>query len=137
VISASNSLQSVARGIQLGAEDYLPKPFAPTLLHARIASSLEKKRLRDLEQLYLKGIEPEREIGRHIQPFFLPAELPKVDGWGIAAGVITAREEAGDYYDAFQLPEGDLVCVIGDKCGKGVGTLSVRQTSLMTLRCWP
>ncbi|MGE5123610.1 MAG: two-component system response regulator, partial [Acidobacteriaceae bacterium] len=64
VISASNDLKSVVRGIQLGAEDYLPKPFEPTLLGARISSCLEKKRLRDLEKLYLKSLERELEIGR-------------------------------------------------------------------------
>jgi adenylate cyclase len=42
-----NDLQSVVRGIEKGAEDYLPKPFEPVLLQARISSSLEKKRLRD------------------------------------------------------------------------------------------
>ena len=47
IISAMNDLQSVVKGIQQGAEDYLPKPFEPVLLHARISSSLEKKRLRD------------------------------------------------------------------------------------------
>ena len=47
VISAMNDLQSVVKGIKQGAEDYLPKPFEPVLLHARISSSLEKKRLRD------------------------------------------------------------------------------------------
>jgi len=47
VISAVNDLESVVKGIQLGAEDYLPKPFEPTLLHARISASLEKKSLRD------------------------------------------------------------------------------------------
>lgn len=47
VISAMNDLQSVVKGIEQGAEDYLPKPFEPVLLHARISSSLEKKRLRD------------------------------------------------------------------------------------------
>ena len=47
VISAANDLESVVRGIQQGAEDYLPKPFEPTLLHARISASLEKKSLRD------------------------------------------------------------------------------------------
>ena len=43
VISAANDLESVVKGIQQGAEDYLPKPFEPTLLHARISASLEKK----------------------------------------------------------------------------------------------
>ena len=47
VISAVNDLKSVVKGIKLGAEDYLSKPFEPTLLHARITASLEKKSLRD------------------------------------------------------------------------------------------
>lgn len=121
VISASNDLKSVVRGIQSGAEDYLPKPFEPTLLSARISSSLEKKHLRDLQKLYLKSLERELEIGREIQKGFLPRELPRVEGWEIAAYFKAAREVAGDYYDAFQLPDGNLLCVVGDVCGKGVG----------------
>ena len=72
IISASNDLKSVVKGIQMGAEDYLPKPFEPTLLHARVSSSLEKKRLHDLRTLYLKGLEREMEIAREIQLSFLP-----------------------------------------------------------------
>jgi sigma-B regulation protein RsbU (phosphoserine phosphatase) len=121
VISASNNLHSVVKGIQLGAEDYLPKPFEPILLHARISSSMQKKRLHDLEQLYLKSLERELEIAREIQMDFLPSELPKVDGWEIAVCFKAAREVAGDYYDAFLLPDGNLACVVGDVCGKGVG----------------
>ncbi len=121
VISASNDLNSVVRGIQLGAEDYLPKPFEPTLLKARINSGLEKKRLRDLERLYLKSLERELEIGREIQSGFLPRELPLLNGWDMAAYFKSAREVAGDYYDAFLLPDGNLVGVVGDVCGKGVG----------------
>jgi phosphoserine phosphatase RsbU/P len=121
VISANNDLKSVVKGIQLGAEDYLPKPFEPVLLQARISSCLEKKRLRDLQQLYLKSLERELDIAREIQQGFLPAELPKVDGWEIAAYLKAAREVAGDFYDAFLLPDGNLVCVAGDVCGKGVG----------------
>jgi len=121
VISANNDLQSVVRGIQLGAEDYLPKPFEPTLLHARIAASLEKKRLHDLEQRYLKGLERELDIARDIQKSFLPSHLPHVNGWKVGAYFKAAREVAGDFYDAFLLPDGNLVCVVGDVCGKGVG----------------
>ena len=121
VISASNDLKSVTRGIQQGAEDYLPKPFEPTILHARIRASLERKRLRDQEQLHLKSLERELEIGREIQKGFLPAELPRAEGWEIAAYFKAAREVAGDFYDAFHLPDGTLGLVIGDVCGKGVG----------------
>jgi phosphoserine phosphatase RsbU/P len=121
VVSADNNLQSVVKGIQMGAEDYLPKPFEPTLLYARISSCLEKKHLRDLEQLYLKSLERELDIAREIQMSFLPSELPKIDGWDIAAYFKAAREVAGDFYDVFILPDGNFACVIGDVCGKGVG----------------
>jgi serine phosphatase RsbU (regulator of sigma subunit) len=52
---------------------------------------------------------------------FLPPELPCVYGWEIAAYFKAAHEVAGDFYDAFLLPDGNLVFVIGDVCGKGVG----------------
>ena len=49
MISALDEVGSVVRCIELGAEDYLPKPFDPVLLRARIGACLEKKRLRDRE----------------------------------------------------------------------------------------
>lgn len=54
MISALNELQSVVRCIEIGAEDYLAKPFEPTLLKARIGACLEKKRGRDRETLLLQ-----------------------------------------------------------------------------------
>jgi len=47
MVSAVDELESVVKCIELGAEDYLPKPINPVLLKARIGASLEKKRLRD------------------------------------------------------------------------------------------
>ena len=49
VLSALDEIGSVVRCIELGAEDYLPKPFDPVLLRARISACLEKKHLRDQE----------------------------------------------------------------------------------------
>jgi signal transduction histidine kinase len=54
VISALDELDSVVRCIEMGAEDYLPKPFSPVLLRARLNASLQKKKLRDLEKAYLQ-----------------------------------------------------------------------------------
>jgi class 3 adenylate cyclase len=49
MISALDEIRSVVRCLELGAEDYLPKPFDPVLLRARIGACLEKKRLHDQE----------------------------------------------------------------------------------------
>lgn len=56
VISGVDEMASIVRCIGLGAEDYLPKPFDPVLLRARISASLEKKRLRDKEQELLATV---------------------------------------------------------------------------------
>jgi class 3 adenylate cyclase len=48
--SAMDEIDSVARCIEMGAEDYLFKPVNPILLKARINASLEKKRLRDQQE---------------------------------------------------------------------------------------
>ncbi len=61
MISALDDVASVVRCIERGAEDYLPKPFDPVLLKARIGACLEKKRLRDREKDYLRDVE--RVIG--------------------------------------------------------------------------
>ncbi len=121
VISANNDLQSVVKGIQLGAEDYLPKPFEPTLLQARIQASLDKKRLHDLQDLYTKSLEREMNIARDIQKEFLPAQLPEVAGWETASYFKAAKDVAGDFYDAFLLPDGTLTFLVADVCGKGIG----------------
>jgi CheY-like chemotaxis protein len=56
MVSALDQIDSVVQCIELGAEDYLPKPCDLVLLRARIGASLEKKRLRDLEVQYLKHV---------------------------------------------------------------------------------
>src|SRR6202008_2463762 len=54
VPSSLEGVDNVVRCIELGAEDYLPKPVNPVLLRARIGASLEKKRLRDQQKLLLR-----------------------------------------------------------------------------------
>jgi adenylate cyclase len=57
MISAVDELDSVVKCIELGADDYLFKPFNPILLKARVSASLEKKRLRDQEQAVLRQLQ--------------------------------------------------------------------------------
>ena len=87
VISALNDFSNVVKGIQMGAVDYLSKPFDPVLLIARVQSSLEKKRWRDQEQEYLKIIQEERIKSERLLLNILPAPIAKrlKEGDGIIA----------------------------------------------------
>lgn len=121
MISANTELETVVKCIELGAEDYLPKPFDPVLLRARVGSSLEKKRLRDAEQARARRMQKDLEVGARIQRDFLPESLPHVPGYELAARFEPAREVGGDFYDAFRLADGRVALVLGDVCDKGVG----------------
>ena len=79
MITGLDDLTNLIRCIEGGADDYLTKPFDPVLLDARIGACLEKKRLRDQEQIYLRRIEEEKrradELLRVILPHTIALEL--------------------------------------------------------------
>ena len=62
VVSGAEQFEKTVECIQIGAEDYLPKPFDPVLLRARVFSSLEKKRLRDLDREHIALLQHEKEL---------------------------------------------------------------------------
>ncbi len=73
IISGHGELDLITRGIKIGAEDYLPKPFSPTILKARVDACLEKKHLRDIAEQerrrydeLLRTILPERIVNELI-----------------------------------------------------------------------
>jgi class 3 adenylate cyclase len=72
MISAVDEIDSVVRCIELGAEDYLLKPFNAVLLRARISACLEKKKLRDQEACYLDRLETERRRANDLLHAVLP-----------------------------------------------------------------
>lgn len=72
MISSLDEMSSVLKCIELGADDYLPKPFQPPLLKARIRACLEKKRLHDLEIAYRTEIEKERQHADDLLHAILP-----------------------------------------------------------------
>jgi len=121
VISAMDDMESVARGIRMGAEDYLPKPFDPLLLRARVSACLERKRLRDQELVYLHRISEELAWAWEVQSGFLPSTLPVIPGWEFSATLKPSRETSGDFYDLMPLPEGRLGILIADVSDKGIG----------------
>lgn len=66
VVSALTDMDSIIACIEAGAEDFLPKPFNPTLLKARIGAALEKKRLMEQERCLLEqNMRVEAALDRH------------------------------------------------------------------------
>ncbi len=107
MISALDELQSVVRCIELGAEDYLSKPFDPVLLRARIGACLEKKRLhnqeaqhrqelaelnRTLEQRVQEQVTQIERLGR-LKRFFSPQLAELIVGGGAEDPLKTHRRE--------------------------------------------
>ena len=123
VVSALNELDSVVRCIQLGAVDYLTKPFNPTLLRARVNATIEQKRLRDAVHAHLTRIEAELNTARKLQAGMVPTHFPPPTAERpveIYAMMEPAREVGGDLYDFFFTEDGRLVFLIADVSGKGV-----------------
>jgi sigma-B regulation protein RsbU (phosphoserine phosphatase) len=123
VISALNEIDSVVRCIQLGAVDYLPKPFNATLLRARVGASLEQKTLRDALRAHLNRLEEELDAARKLQMSMVPVVFPVATAEQpieVFASMEPAREVGGDLYDFFPTNDGRLAFAIGDVSGKGV-----------------
>ena len=107
VLSALDEIGSVVRCIELGAEDYLPKPFDPVLLRARIGACLEKKHLRDqdarlrtqltewnklLEQRVQEQVTQLERLGR-LKRFFSPQLAELILSGGAEDPLKTHRRE--------------------------------------------
>jgi len=101
MVSGVDELDSVVRCIEMGATDYLPKPFDPAILRARITASLADKRLRDLEKEYLERQTATNEVLRVISTsaFDLDTVLSAVVG--------TAARLCHADHGAIYLREGD------------------------------
>ncbi|MBI2264179.1 MAG: response regulator [Armatimonadetes bacterium] len=75
MISALDEIDEVAKCIEMGAEDYLPKPFNPVLLKARIEACLEKMQLRDREVTHLRQIEAEKKRSDELLHVIFPSVI--------------------------------------------------------------
>jgi sigma-B regulation protein RsbU (phosphoserine phosphatase) len=123
MISAATELDTVVRCLELGAEDYLPKPFNPVLLRARLGSVLEKRALRAEVRRQLNRMEAELAEARRQQLSMVPADFPSIaDGMPIDVHAVMhpAREVGGDLYDCFSLDQHTLCIAVGDVSDKGM-----------------
>ena len=140
MISALDEFAAVVRCIERGAEDFLPKPFNPTLLRARIGAGLEKKHFRDQERLYVRTIEDTQarlkaeltEAENYVRSI-LPLPLtsgPVTTDWRL----IPSTELGGDSFGYHWIDAQHFALYLLDVCGHGVGAALLSVTAINVLR---
>ena len=139
MISAVDEIETVVRCIEAGAEDFLPKPFDPTLLRARIEASLEKKFLRDQEQSHLHRIEEtQKRLANELQEAAryvvsaLPPPMP--EPLKISWAYEPSTELGGDSFGYHWIDENHLAIYLLDVCGHGVGAALLSIAAINVIR---
>ncbi len=143
-ISTMSGDMDEAKGLELGAVDYISKPISPPIVLARVKTQLNlKQAYQEIttlnEQLKSENVRmsAELEISRQLQQMLLPtdSELSKIEGLEIAGFLEPTDEVGGDYYDILQ-HDGRVLIGIGDVTGHGLesGALAIMvQSSVRTL----
>jgi sigma-B regulation protein RsbU (phosphoserine phosphatase) len=135
VISALNEIDPVVRCIELGADDFIFKPFNPTLLRARVLATLEKKQMRDQTREELRRKQLELNEARTLQLSLLPPPFAGTmagRSLRIEAVLEPAREVGGDLVDHFPIGSDLVVLALGDVSDKGAGAaLMMARTHAM------
>jgi sigma-B regulation protein RsbU (phosphoserine phosphatase) len=140
MVSALDKLASVVRCIDAGAEDYLPKPFNPTLLRSRVAASLEKKHLRDQERRTYDALVKSQEAlaaelgeaAAYVESL-LPA--PMTDARvGVDWTYVPSTSLGGDAFGYHWLDDNRLAIYLLDVCGHGVGSALLATSAMNVIR---
>ena len=139
MISALDEIESVVRCIEAGAEDYLSKPFNPTLLKARIGACLDKKALRDSEQEHLRMIEEtQQRLGTELAEAanyvrsILPA--PVTEPFVIDWSYVPSTELGGDSFGYHWIDDDHFALYLLDVCGHGVGASLLSVSAINVIR---
>lgn len=139
MISALDEIETVVRCIEAGAEDFLPKPFNPTLLHARIGASLEKKAFRDHEQAYVHQIEEsQKRLEGELQEAarYVVSTLPPTmrEPFAISWAYDPSTELGGDSFGYHWIDENHFAIYLLDVCGHGVGAALLAVAAINVIR---
>ena len=108
------------KGFEVGAVDYVHKPFLPAVVRARVHTHLVLREAREQLARQLLSINHELEMARQIQLSILPRETPKIKGLDIAARYVPMSSVAGDFYDFIVVDEQHLGVLVADVSGHGL-----------------
>jgi sigma-B regulation protein RsbU (phosphoserine phosphatase) len=140
VVSALEDPASIARCIELGAEDYLPRDFDPVILKARIDSLLEKKAYkRENDKALRRLVETQERLAGELRDAaaYVRSLLPKRLKWrGVVADwqFIPSLSLGGDCFHYHQLDENRLALYLIDVSGHGIQAALLSATIMNMLR---
>ena len=118
MISADTDAEKVSQCIELGADDYLPKPCNPTILRARIGAALRRHSLRALENEYVGKVESEKRHSENLLRNILPVE--------IATRLRNGESNIADHFDDATVIFADIV---------GFGKITARMKAYEIVAC--
>jgi sigma-B regulation protein RsbU (phosphoserine phosphatase) len=113
-------VEEETRGFDVGAVDYIHKPFSPAIVRARVHTHLALRETREQLARQLLTIQKELETARKIQLSILPSEIPRIEGLDIAARYIPMTSVAGDFYDFIVVDEKHIGILVADVSGHGM-----------------
>ena len=116
-LSALDSTADKVKGLQLGAVDYVSKPFQPEEVLARVNTHLTLHQLSREVQTQRDKLVHELKVVSNLQRGLLPDELPNVSGLDLAVHYDTSLYAGGDYYDVVKLPDGSCGILVADAEG--------------------
>ena len=108
------------RGFDVGAVDYIHKPFSPAVVKARVQTHLLLRGIQQQLALQLLAIQKELETARQIQQSILPESVPQMGGLDLAARYIPMAAVAGDFYDFIVLDNKRVGILVADVSGHGM-----------------
>ncbi len=136
MVTALDDRQSKLRGLEVGADDFVSKPFDEVELLARVRTIARLNRYRRLQDAH--RLTREMEAAATIQQRLLPAKSPPVPGMQLIGRCRPAAFVGGDYYDFVQ-HDGAWYFLIGDVSGHGIGSalfMSNARSAVRALLPW-
>jgi phosphoserine phosphatase RsbU/P len=119
-LTGQTSAEEETRGFEVGAVDYIHKPFSPAVVKARVRSHILLREARAQLASQLMTLNTELEMARQIQLSILPHSIPKLVGLDIAAHYLPMTSVAGDFYDFIQIDDKHIGILIADVSGHGL-----------------
>lgn len=119
-LTGMTEAEDETRGFEVGAVDYIHKPFSPAVVKARVHTHLVLREAREQLARQLLDLNNELEMARDIQLSILPHEIPKIRGLEIAARYIPMSLVAGDFYDFIIVDEKRVGILVADVSGHGL-----------------